>query len=76
MSKQKKMAIIAAVIIVVLIVFSVTILPILVKNKAIEAIQQGTGRTVHIESVSINPFSVAVSVKKFAIEEKGGGRTQ
>ncbi len=73
MSKQKKMAIIAGVILVVLLVFSVTILPILVKNKVIEAIQQATGRTVHIESVSINPFSVAVNVKKFAIEEKGGG---
>ncbi|MDD2542630.1 MAG: DUF748 domain-containing protein, partial [Desulfuromonadaceae bacterium] len=73
MSKQKKMAISAAAIIVLLLVFSVTILPILVKNKAIEAIHQATGRTVHIESVSINPFSVAVSIKKFAIEEKGGG---
>jgi hypothetical protein len=73
MSKQKKIAIIIAGALVALLIFSVTLLPIVVKNKAREAIQQATGRTVRIESVSINPFVLAVGVKGVAIEEKGGG---
>lgn len=72
MSKQKKLAISAAVMLGALLVFSVTILPTLVKNRACEAIRQATGRPVRIESVSINPFTLAASVRGFAIEEKEG----
>jgi len=73
MSKQKKLAAIVAGTLVALLIFSVTLLPILVKNKAREAIQQATGRTVRIESVSINPFVLEINVKGVAVEGKGGG---
>lgn len=73
MPKLKKLAIIAAGILGALLVFSATILPIIVKSKAAEAITQATGRTVLIDSVSINPFTLSVSAKGVAIEEKGGG---
>jgi hypothetical protein len=72
MSKQKKIALSAAGFFIFLILFSITILPILVKNKAIEAIQQACGRKTRLESVSINPFTLTVTVKGFAVEEPGG----
>lgn len=67
-----KPAVFVAVFIGVLVVSSVTILPALVKNRACEAIRQATGRTVGIESVSINPFTLAISAKGVVIKEKVG----
>lgn len=73
MSKQKKIIIGAAAVFLSSVLFVMTILPLIVRSKAIEAIQQATGRTVRLESVSINPFTLSVGIKGFAVEEKGGG---
>ena len=73
MSKLKKPAIIFAVFLGTLLIFSAAILPMIVKNKVSEAIRQSTGRTVRIESVSINPFLLALSAKGVVVEENGGG---
>jgi hypothetical protein len=73
MTKRKKIAISAAVFFLCLLLFCALILPIIVKSKTIEAIQQATGRTVRLESVSINPLTLSVGIKGFAVEERGGG---
>lgn len=72
MSTQKKPAVLAAVIIGALLVFSATILPTVVKDRVCEAIRQATGRVVSIDALSINPFTLAVTAKELVIREKGG----
>jgi len=72
MSRQKKFIIIAAAVCLVLLLFITILLPLIVRNKAVEAIQQTTGRTVKLESVSINPFTLTVGIKGFAVQEKSG----
>ncbi len=73
MPKKKKILIICLASVVALLIFTAAILPFIVRSKAITAIGEETGRKVHIERVSINPFTLTVSVKGFAIEAAGGG---
>jgi hypothetical protein len=73
MPKKKKILIICIASVLALLIFTAEILPFIVRSKAITAIGEETGRTVHIEKVSINPFTLTVSVKGFAIEAAGGG---
>jgi len=44
----------------------------IVRTKGVAAIEEATGRKTHIESVSINPFTLTVTVNGFAIDEKVG----
>lgn len=74
MTKKTKYIVAAAGTLLCLIVFITTILPILVKNKAVSAIQQATGRTTRIEAVSINPFTLGVTVRGFQIDAREGGQ--
>lgn len=53
MTKWKKIALIAVGALAVLILFTATILPVLVRNKAIEVLREATGRNVRIEKVSL-----------------------
>lgn len=73
MPRKKKIAIIAASSIVALLLFISLILPLIVRSKAIEAIQKETGRKVAIESISINPLTLKAAVNQLVIEEKNGG---
>ena len=73
MSKIKKTALICLVSVLALILFAVTILPLIVRNKMIAAIADETGRKTRIEKVVINPFTLTVTVKGFAIEAADGG---
>jgi len=73
MPKKKKILLICLASILALLIFTVTLLPIIVRSKATAIIEDETGRKVHIEKVSINPFTLTVSVKGFAIDAKGGG---
>ncbi len=50
----------------------VAILPTIVRIKAVEALQESTGRKAHIESVRFNPFTLTATVEGFAIAEKEG----
>lgn len=72
MSKRNKYILIAIGIIATLLLFTMTILPMIVRSKAVAAIEEATGRKAHIKSVAINPFTLAVTVKEFAIDEKEG----
>ena len=56
-----------------LLLFTAAILPLIVRSQAVSAIGEATGRKARIEKVSINPFTLTVTVSGLAIEEKGGG---
>jgi outer membrane protein OmpA-like peptidoglycan-associated protein len=71
-SKRNKYTLIATCILATLLLFSATILPMIVRSKAVAAIEEATGRKAHIQSVSINPLTLTVAVKGFAIDEKEG----
>lgn len=73
MTKRKKILLICLASALVLILFSVAILPLIVKSRATATIEEECGRTAHIEKVSINPFSMTVTVSGFAIDAKEGG---
>ena len=72
MSKRNKYILIATGVLAALLLFSATILPMIVRSKAVAAIEEATGRKAHIQSVSINPLTLTVAVKGFAIDEKEG----
>ncbi|MBU5635786.1 DUF748 domain-containing protein [Geomonas sp. Red69] len=72
MPKIRRYAVISIAVIAVLALFIATILPIIVKNKAVAAIEDATGRAARIGSVSINPLTLHVAVRDFAVAEKTG----
>lgn len=72
MSKRKKIVLIVTGIVAALLLFTVTILPVIVKSNVVKAIEEATGRKAHIAKVTINPFTLSVKVTGFAIEGKGG----
>jgi len=73
MPGKKKIVIITGSSIIALLLFISLILPLIVRSKAVEAIQKETGRNVAIESISINPLTLKAAVNRLVIEEKGGG---
>jgi uncharacterized protein involved in outer membrane biogenesis len=73
MTKWKKIALIAVGILAILVLFIATVLPVLVRNKAVEVLREATGRNVRIEKISLNPLTLTASVQGFAVEENGGG---
>ena len=73
MIKWKKIVLIAVGALAVLVLFTATVLPVLVRNKAVEVLREATGRNVRIEKISLNPLTLTASVQGFAVEESGGG---
>jgi uncharacterized protein involved in outer membrane biogenesis len=73
MPKKKKIAIIAAALLFILLLFTITVLPYIIRDKAIAEIGKATGRKIRIEAVTINPFTLTVGLKGFVIEESNGG---
>jgi len=73
MSKKNKILMICLASILALLIFTAAILPLIVRSKAITAVAEETGRKVRIEKVSINPLTLTVTVKGFAIEAAEGG---
>ncbi|MDD2900730.1 MAG: hypothetical protein PHI31_18725, partial [Desulfuromonadaceae bacterium] len=69
--KLKRNLLIASGIIAALLLFITAVMPMIVRAKGVAAIEEATGRKAHIESVSINPFTLTVTVNGFAIAEKG-----
>lgn len=72
MSKMKKGISIAAGILLALVIFASTILPAIVRSKAVEAISQATGRKAYLESMAINPLTLTVTGRKLNIEGTDG----
>jgi uncharacterized protein involved in outer membrane biogenesis/outer membrane protein OmpA-like peptidoglycan-associated protein len=71
-AKRNKYILIAVGITATLLLFTATILPVIVRSKAVAAIEEATGRRAHIKSVAINPFTFTATIKGFAIDEKEG----
>jgi len=69
---RKKIVIIAALTLTLIFLGSIIIVPVVIRSKAITEIGKATGRTVRLEAVSINPFTLSVGLKGFVIEEIGG----
>lgn len=73
MTRWKKIVLITLGALVVLSLFMATVLPVLIRNKAVEVLREETGRNVRIEKVSLNPLTLTASVQGLVVEEKGGG---
>lgn len=73
MSKKWKISLISAGAVVVALFVIIVLLPIFVRNKAVEIIQDETGRKAGIEKITINPFTLSMNVKGFAINARDGG---
>jgi len=69
MSRRKKILLYVAASCAAIILFTVLALPHIIRNKAAEAIKEATGRNTRIASVAINPFTLTLTVKGFAIDE-------
>jgi uncharacterized protein involved in outer membrane biogenesis len=72
MSKRKRAVLACTALCAALLVFSVTILPAIVKSRAVEAIQKATGRPTRLEALSINPLTLTISARGIAMDERGG----
>src|SRR5512133_2708557 len=73
MSKKIKRLLIGLASITALLIFIIGILPLIVRSQAVTAIKKETGRAVRIDKVSINPFTLSVTVNGFAIDAQEGG---
>lgn len=72
MSLKRKVILIVAISIILLLLLSATLLPWIVRSQAAKAISEATGRIAHIEKVAFNPFTLTATVSGFGIEgEKG-----
>ncbi len=66
---QKQILIWSAGLFVSLILFSVLLLPIIVKSQLKNSILKATGRTADLESVSFNPFGMTLNLHGFKLYE-------
>jgi hypothetical protein len=65
MSGRKKIILIAVSALAVLALLAATVLPILIRNKAVEILREATGRNVRIEKVSLNPLTLTAAERIF-----------
>ena len=73
MTRRKKISLIAAGSIAVLLLFAAFVLPLIVRSQAVKSIEEETGRKASIEKISINPLTLTVTVKGLSIAAKDGG---
>lgn len=73
MTRRKKISLIAAGTVAVLLLFATFILPVLIRSQAVKVIETETGRKARIEKVSINPFTLSIAVTGLSIEANEGG---
>ncbi|HEY4744779.1 MAG TPA: DUF748 domain-containing protein [Desulfuromonadaceae bacterium] len=73
MSKKQKIIVSIACVLSLFLVFTITVLPRIIRSKAIAEIGAVTGRTVRLEAVTFNPFTLTLGAKGFAIEGRTGG---
>lgn len=73
MSGWKKAVILTAGTLLVLGLLVAFALPVLIRQKAVEAIREATGREARIEKISLNPLTLTATVSGFALAERDGG---
>jgi hypothetical protein len=69
-----KPAVWTAALLVATILFIVLILPGIIRNMAVERIEQATGRKASIAGITLNPFTWSAEVTGFRLAEKDGKR--
>jgi uncharacterized protein involved in outer membrane biogenesis len=74
MTKRKKILLTGLASMAIFLIFTMAILPVIVRNQAVAAIEKETGRKISIQKVSINPFTLSVTVRGFSIAAKDGGK--
>ena len=73
MSRLKKIILIIVGVLLLVVIFAAAVLPVIIQNRAVRALGEATGRKVLLEKVSLNPLTLSLSIRGFAVEEKGGG---
>ncbi len=71
MARKRKAAYIGGGLFAALLLFIAFALPPIVRNKAMEAVQSSTGRTLDIGAVRINPLTWSAEVRNVRLSEKG-----
>jgi hypothetical protein len=61
--------------VVLLTGFATFVLPGMVKSQAVRRVEAATGRTLGIGGISINPFTLTVTIRDFRFTERGSGET-
>ncbi|HIJ96860.1 MAG TPA: DUF748 domain-containing protein [Desulfuromonadales bacterium] len=69
MSTKKKVAVICASVSSALLLFSLFLLPLIVRNQAVKILKETTGRKVQIKTVAINPFTLTVTISGVRVED-------
>ncbi len=72
MTRRKKISLITAGTVTVLLLFATFILPLIVRSQAVKAIEAETGRKARIEKVVINPLTLTITVTGLAIDAQDG----
>lgn len=73
MPRRKKILIIIAGAVTALLLFSIFVLPQIIRSQAVRMIETETARKAHIEKVSFNPLTLTVTVKGLSIGATDGG---
>ena len=60
---------------VLALIFIMLILPGMISDRASSWVAEETGRTLEIESISINPFNLSVEVRKLQLSDKDPGKS-
>lgn len=69
---RRKLLLITSAVVAALLLLTVAILPTIIRIKAVETLDEATGRKTRIESVSFNPLTLTARIEGFAIAEKEG----
>ncbi|GFE58882.1 DUF748 domain-containing protein [Geobacter sp. AOG1] len=75
MSIRRKILIGAVVLFIVSLLFAAFVLPSILRNVAVEKIEEATGRKASITKVAINPLTLSARVTDFRLAEKGATTT-
>ena len=74
MMKKNKIMLMLLAVVLSLLVFISVIMPLIVRSQAVEAIEKETGRKARINKVAINPFTLTVTIRGCAVQDKDGGQ--
>ena len=64
LTRGKRIGLIILGMLAVLLVLSATLLPALIRGKAVEALKEATGREVRIDKISLNPLTLTAAVQE------------
>lgn len=72
MKRRNKISLIVAATVAALLLFSAFILPLIIRSQAVKAIEAETGRKATIEKISLNPFTLTITVHGLSLAAREG----